>query len=431
MFKKSLLALALTSAALSGVANAATISSGTSVAVSLEGNQNVNLGASALAPASLTTALTTTIGTAYIINDVVTFTVSGAEFLTTGAGAAPTLVGGAATYNFIDYSDANTVRFRVAAADAVAGNGIVLAGWSLKTGSAVDKSKVSFKSTALSSNSTIGAYDTTAVGSTSFNFAKQLTTTITKLNGQVSTGKGRAQFTSTSTSADNDVLTIANTDGAGVNALTIAKAVHVITGDYSWMMDYDVVANGGDLDGILDAGELAAAVTTVGCTSAVATMNTALTALTITDTGAIAASCAIALNNVGYAAGGSVIKAPQSFTMTSTYTDATANAITASASAGAFSLDGSSTDIAFLPFGTDYAQSITVTNDGSVVGAITVTITAGGMAYDTVLVATAAAKTVTNISAEVAAFAAASGVTGDAAINVTTNAPGIVVKGLY
>lgn len=425
MFKKTLLALTVATAAVSGAANAGTIAvTGGTVAVALEGNQNANLGNSVLVAAD-TGAVTTTVGTPYIINDVVQFTVSGATFDTT---VNPTLVGGAATYNFIDFSNANTARFRVAVANAVAADAIVFAGWSLKTGSAAKGTKVTFSSTALSSNSSIGSYDATTTAAEAFNFQNQLTTTITKLNGEVSTGNGRAQFTA---SPNQDVLTIANVDNAGVDALTIAKAVHTITGDFSWLMDYDATANGGDADGVLEAGELAVGVTDTGCTAGVATLNSTMTTLTMTDTGVIAASCAIELNNVGNAAGGSAISAPQSFSVTSTYTDAGGNAITATNSAGAFTLDGSSTDIAFLPFGSDYAQSITVTNDGSVVGAITVTLTAGGMDYTKTLTATSAAKSVTNISAEVAAFAAESGVTGDAAINVTTNAPGIVVKGLY
>jgi hypothetical protein len=425
MFKKSLIALAFAGVAVSGAANAATITSGATAAVALEGNLNANLGNSTLAPGDATAALTTTTGTAYIINDVVQFTVSGASFDTT---ATPTLAGGTATYNFIDYPDANTVRFRVAVADATAGDAIVFAGWSLKTAGATHGSKVTFKSSALSSNASIGAYDATATGADSFQFARQLTTTITALNGEVSTGNGRAQFT---TNPNQDVLTIANTDNGGVDALTVAKAVHVVTGDFSWLMDYDAVANGGDGDGVLEAAELAVGVTDTGCTSAVATLNSSMTELTITDTGALAASCAIELNNVGNAAGGSAITAPQSFTVASTYTDAGSNPISASASAGAFTLDGSVGKTAFMPFGSAYSQSITVTNNGSVVGAITVDLVQDGVKYTKELTATSAAKSVTDISKEVQAFAAESGVTGNASVTVTTNAPGIVVEAIY
>ena len=86
-----------------------------------------------------------------------------------------------------------------------------------------------------------------------------------------------------------------------------------------------------------------------------------------------------------------------------------------------------------MPFGTEYAQSITVANKGTVEGAITVTLVANGNTYTKTLSAVAAAKSVTNISLEVAAFAAESGVTGNAYVNVVANAPAgnIAVKGVY
>jgi hypothetical protein len=432
MFKKSLLALALTGVALSGVANAATIAvTAGNVPVALEGNQTTAIGNNVLVAADAGDVITTA-GTSYIINDVLTFTVSGAAF---DATVTPTAVNndtGASLLTFVDYVGTTTARFRVSGVNSATSDTITFAGWSLKTSAAVDKSTIKFTSSALSSNSSIGSYDTTAVAATAFTFGNQLTTVTTKFNGIVSTGAGRAEFTAAGTGANKDVLTIANTDNAGVDALTIAKSVHVITGNFNYVLDYDLVANGGDADGVMDVAEIAAAVTDVGCTSAVATFNTGLTTLTVTDTGALAASCAIELNNVGNTAGGSVIASPQSFTVTSTYTDAGSNAIVAaSSSAGSFTLDGSGADIAFLPFGSDYAQSITVTNAGTVEGAITVDLTAGGTTYTSTIDAIAAAKSVTDISTEVAAFAAASGIIGNARVNVTVNAPGIIVKGLY
>ncbi|PHS21107.1 MAG: hypothetical protein COA85_13410 [Robiginitomaculum sp.] len=425
MLKKSLIALAIAGAAISGITNAATLAV-TGKTVSLEGNLNANLGNSILAAADAN-AVTITTGTAYIVNDLVTVTVSGAKYDKT---ITPTLVPAAGTtvYSFVDFSDDNTVRFRVTVADEASARVLTFAAWSLKTAGAVNKTDVKFASTAISTNSLIGSYDAAATD-IAFSFKNQLSTTLTKLNGEVSTGNGRAEFT---TNANQDVLTIANVDNAGVDALTIAKAVHVITGDFGWMIDYDATANSGNANGTLDVAELAVAITNAGCTSGVATMNSTLTSLTMTDTGVIAASCAIKLNNVGNAAGGSAITAPQSFTVTSTYTNAGGQAINVAAgSAGAFTLDGSTTNIPFLPFGSDYAQSITVTNTGSVVGAITVDIYYMGTKYTKTLTATSAAKSVTDISTEIAAFAAASGVTGNAQVTVVVNAPGIVTKALY
>jgi len=103
--------------------------------------------------------------------------------------------------------------------------------------------------------------------------------------------------------------------------------------------------------------------------------------------------------------------------------------------AGTWVLNGAEDEVAFLPFGSDYAQSITVTNTGSKSGEITVELTYQGEVFTKVLTAEASANSVTNISLEVAAFAAESGITDNAAIKVVVNAPDnnnqIKVKALY
>lgn len=100
-------------------------------------------------------------------------------------------------------------------------------------------------------------------------------------------------------------------------------------------------------------------------------------------------------------------------------------------SAGAWSLNGTSKDITFMPFGNAYAQSITVTNRGTVVGEIEVVLTYNGENYTKALTAVAAAKTVTDISKEVAAFAAESGVVGNANVKVIVNSPSVDVDAVY
>lgn len=99
--------------------------------------------------------------------------------------------------------------------------------------------------------------------------------------------------------------------------------------------------------------------------------------------------------------------------------------------AGAWSLNGTSKDITFMPFGNAYAQSITVTNRGNVVGEIEVVLTYNGENYTKALTAVAAAKTVTDISKEVAAFAAESGVVGNANVKVIVNSPSVDVDAVY
>jgi hypothetical protein len=102
-------------------------------------------------------------------------------------------------------------------------------------------------------------------------------------------------------------------------------------------------------------------------------------------------------------------------------------------SGGAWKLNGDSAYIPFMPFDSAFAQSITVTNSGSVDGAITVDITANGETNTHMLTAVATGETITNITGEIIAAAKADGVTGNAAITVVTNSPStdISVSALY
>ena len=97
--------------------------------------------------------------------------------------------------------------------------------------------------------------------------------------------------------------------------------------------------------------------------------------------------------------------------------------------AGSWSLNGDSSDIAFMPFGGQYANSITVTNMSALAGEITVTLTDGGKSVSAE-VGVAAAKSVTQIGKEVAALAAANGMT-QANVNVVVNATNTTVVGVY
>jgi len=97
--------------------------------------------------------------------------------------------------------------------------------------------------------------------------------------------------------------------------------------------------------------------------------------------------------------------------------------------AGKWTLNGDSSTIAFMPFGGQYANSITVTNMSPLAGEISVTLTDGGKSV-TAEVGVAAAKSVTQIGKEVAALAAANGMT-QANVNVVVNATNTTVVGVY
>lgn len=442
MFKKTLIALALTGFA--GAASAAATITIAPQAIALEGNSIASVGGSVVEGTDLTGGIKIAAGTAYIVNDLIYVTVSGATFDTTVAPTASATTAGTGDANFVDFADANTARFRVTTADWAAADDLTVTGFKLKTTGATKDTVIKFGAKAVSVNPLIGDYDK-ATAATAFTFEPQVVATLTKLDGEVSTAKGRAEFT---TNPNQDVLKVAYTNAeAAIDNLDIAKITHVISGNFSYAMDYDLAANGGNANGKLDAAEVAAAFTTTlgvaaaGADSVAYTLNDTMTELTathtvvgdVTTTDGLDADISIQLNNVGNAAKGSVLQAPQSFTLASTVSSASTSYAMGSVSAGSWTLDGSTDDIELMPFGSEYAQSITVANRGSVEGAITVTLKADGKTYSKELSQVAAANSVTNISLAVAAFAAESGITGNAHVNVVVNAPdaNIGVKGVY
>jgi len=130
---------------------------------------------------------------------------------------------------------------------------------------------------------------------------------------------------------------------------------------------------------------------------------------------------------------GKVVIPAQSYTadVVVSYTNsAAAGKVTISGlKAGTWTLNGDSSDIAFMPFGSQYANSITVTNMSSLPGEITVTLTDGGESVSAE-VGVAAAKSVTQIGKEVAKLAAANGMT-QANVSVVVNATNTTVVGVY
>ena len=96
-------------------------------------------------------------------------------------------------------------------------------------------------------------------------------------------------------------------------------------------------------------------------------------------------------------------------------------------------LNGASKSIEFMPFASQYAQSVTVTNSGTVEGAITLDFVANGKLQSKTITTVAKAKSVTDISADVKAAAAEFGITGDAKVVVVVNSPAadIEVAGVY
>lgn len=449
MFKKSLMALALASlstASLAGTVSLrdAAFASVTAPDISVEGwaaaaDKKIAAGNGWAAA----TIVSINADTSYVANDVVIVTVTNGVFDTTVTPTVTTAATTAAAADapakatLLDFSDSTTLRLRLG--DAVAKDAVIrIAGLKVTATSAAKDAEVKLASSVLSSNATIGTYDKgTAVKVAEF--SQQFVPTInTKLNAQVSTGAGRQQFTGTDTLTDVLKVTIANDTGLN-SAITATEVNYTLAAtSLSFAMDYDAKP-AGDANGKLSSTELKKAfVPTSGVgidDTLTLSINEGYTALSVKNvpTGTIDA-LELTTTVVGKDKAGSELVAPQSFALTGKVKHAGGEFTVAgldAVSVGSWSLDGSTGDIKFLPFGPEYAQSVTVTNSGTVVGAITAEIFHDGKTYSKKLTATAAANAVTNISAELRAFAAENSVVGDARIRLTINAPSITANAIY
>jgi hypothetical protein len=94
---------------------------------------------------------------------------------------------------------------------------------------------------------------------------------------------------------------------------------------------------------------------------------------------------------------------------------------------GSWTLNGSELTVPYMPFGSAYAQAISVTNGGSIGGDITVSFTANGETTDPITVGTSAPKTVVNIGKAVSNAALAAGLS-EAQVNIVVKAPSANVK---
>jgi hypothetical protein len=429
MFKKTLVALALTTAAMS--ANAA-VTSATPNVVSLEGA----VGQATIAVPTYTIRL----AAEYAVGDTFTITLTGAEFDTT-SNPAITFAGftNNPTVGLLSKT-ASTATFRVTAVpspvEVFSGKDFVLNGALLKTTSVTDAAGDIKLAYAAKTSTGLDLDNVGTATSTVVTTKSQLSSSVTtKLNAIIDVENERKQFTAGNDTTTTDTLVVTPAvAAAGTHDAAYTGATHVIKGDFSWMES--------DGDSGIDAAELAAAfAATGGADTYTSTINTAGDAITVTVADA-GGNTAEAMTGTFTVLGKAVSTAPilptQSFTVDSTIKYNTASAVAstktiASASAGSWTLNGFDEDIVFMPFDSQYAQSINVSNTGSVAGAITVDITAGGKTYTKTLTATATPKATTNISQEVKAFAAESGVTGNAHIKVVVNSPkaDIAVTGVY
>lgn len=234
---------------------------------------------------------------------------------------------------------------------------------------------------------------------------------------KVDVEEGRKKFTNgatpkISTTTDTATIDIIN---KGVNLLS--ATVTPSTADFTLVGDFTFLDT--DADGTIDSGY-----TLTGTNAA------DLQSTSVKNIAGLNQSFTVATD-------GKVVLPAQAYTASVSvdYTTAATKpaSYSATVSAGEWNLNGSSDKIAFLPFGKEYAQSVTVTNSGKVEGEITVELTSNGKTTAKTLTAIASKNTVTNISLEVAAFAKELGIDGNAGVKVIVNAPeaNIQVKGVY
>jgi len=433
MFKKTLLATALSVAALN--ANAVT----TAVAgedVSVEGVAN---------EATLAQPVTTfVLGAEYTVNDIITLTVSNAEIDSTATPAlayADTTGGGNDTMTLgLLSTTATTATFRITDITLNAGGDGITTGDTLTlTGLVIDGPTTA----ALASGTDVDlTYTATATGSnlaldtggtptdTIFSMLDQFSASVTtSLDEVVDVDKDRQEFVGGTT----DVLVITPVEAAVDTAdAAYDGATYVISGNFAFADT--------DQDGAVSAAELDAAVDCVAtngdtCADGTHALSASMDSLTITvldGAGNVVGVPTVTFNVAGQATGNPIVDAG-SFSVASTinYTPATGAADTkafAAAAAGAWTLNGKVATINYMPFGDNTQVIMRATNTGSQTGDVTVRYMLEGVdsSWNTVAgTVTTLAPGVTNIADLVMnAIKADAGVTkGKVAIEVTANVP--------
>jgi len=429
MFKKTLIALALTGASVTALAATNTIV-GTNV--SLEGAAGA---ASINVPAS-----DVTLAAEYTVNDTVTWTAVGAEFDLVNSApvfAATLLAGDTATGGLLSFT-ANSITYRITANTDGAANGVVytggafnLSGMQFTTASVLDATGDINVNYSAQTNTGVALDTATTNDAVAVTVLEQLSSSITTAaDGIIDVNNNRTQFT---VGPLTDVVVLTPVEAAATYDAVYTGATHVLNGDFSWM-DTDATAG-------VSAGELGAAfAATGGADTYTSVINAAGDAITITVADAAAAATVEAMTmtfTVVGGAAGNVLPA-QTFTVDSTIaydTDAGAAAtkVTATAgAAGAWTLNGSVVTVPYIPFGPVTQPIIRHTNTGVQSGDITMRYMVEGThtTWQTVAAPlfSSAAPGVRNMLAEIDAALAGEGfdssTTGfKVALEITSNTP--------
>jgi hypothetical protein len=425
------LAVAATLALAGGLAQAATLSV-VAPGATVHSRQG-NIGNTA---AVALNDVTVTLGADYTLNDSITLTLAGATlgtanptFACADAVGSPA-VGPDAIISYVT-GTGNTRVYRMTQKEVSNTTGLVctISGLTVVGSSLVNATTVSLSYSALTavSNLPLDAAGTNTV--TVATTADQFTSTVnTALNGIVDVNNGRKIFTVDDDGAvagtqDNLVVTLANNTTLE-QAATLNSVAILINGDFTFT-DLDSDGCGDDaLTGTLTASTGTIAVA-ANCQSATVT-NAAAAAFTIQATGATT---------------GKVLTAPQTFAGTSTFSfdPVIANQTpdltdSDSLAYGAWTLNGFSAFVPYMPYGTNISQIIYLTNKSTQAGAISVTafneagatctFSAGNVGAGRTLQIAGAVKT----GLEGCAGFLTGGTTGRVAMTITANIPGSLAE---
>lgn len=420
MFKKSLIAASIAMAVVAG-ANASTVSvSSGNTTMSVEYAQGIGQ--------VETGVIVVTPERGYATGDIMIVTVTGATLAQETDAATPVAITPDVTSSspadgeveFLEY-EGNTMKFLVTTAinDGVLPFftiGTTTSPQVIVTGAA-DEGKVTVSASGLV-DTVEGAktVDPTTTPATRFTFSRQFATAYdTELDGVIDVNALRTLFESAATS---DTLVFENTETAATDDVTATGVTYTLWGDFSFL-DAD---GDGELGGADDG-----SVSFSGTGSAVVSEDFDM--VTVAATAFDAGTVGITVNVPG-----EVVIPEQSFQAqvdvaydVTVTIDGTLNTL-AKSSAGAWTLNGANVHVPFMPFGSQYSQSVTISNTSSQSGSVDLVIYVGDDTVDVTGIATVSPEGVTDISAAVSSAVSAAGLSGNLSFDVIVNAPDTAIE---
>jgi len=433
MFKKSLLAAALSAVAFNAAAATTAPTSGN---LGIYGKEYLQNETTIDVP-----SVTVTLGAQYSQGDIIKLTISGATVSTTASSAAAAFAAGGSgatmTLGLLDLSG-NTATFRVTAAsgDHSSGGGATVAFTGLKITGASGQSASTVSAVYSAETSTGIAIDSASTNTGKVmkfvdQYVAKFNASTDKFDEVISTGDLRKKFTSTPGLADNiaarvsEYATVAGE--AWVEQGGAPSSVKIkVNGDWSFLDTNN--------DGKIDGSDAISAPFTSGVgTVAVATD---LQSFTTTATAPAVNTDYTTTATVATAAGATTIK-DQAFTADVTHVIAAKTggnvSETATLAAGEWKLDGKKFTVPYLPYGDNTAVIFRITNLGSISGNVSARYLNEKTStwVDLGVIGTSNAGQVQDFrDALVNAIKASSGDSaGKVAVEVTVNAPTANIKG--